>query len=331
MSLKDSYVANTYYSSYDLVMVRNMDDYWNVNQQILDGRFKGIIIPERQISEDVRVGWHTIINPTVTIKPPILIGSNCNIMKGAVVNGPVAIGNNVVVDKGAIIEKSIILNNTYVGPNTEVKNSVVRKNNIVNIPRMVSTFVSEDFILGDIEKNILSDKGMLLVNITIALLLLAISSPVFIVKYLNHLVAPSMRILYSENRYGRNEIAGLDGEAVPKVFDLYLFKSSIPVIRKIPGLINVLKGEMSMVGNTPLTEIEAELLKEEWERLRFSAPSGLFSIWEAEAEGDPAWEEKIIMENYYTVTRTFLMDIRILLKSILKLLLPCPGGTASGV
>ena len=60
-----------------------------------------------------------------------------------------------------------------------------------------------------------------------------------------------------------------------------------------------------------------ESLSEEWEKIRFYGPSGLFHSWEVEQTGDISWEERIISENYYASTRTFWGDALTLLKHFL--------------
>jgi lipopolysaccharide/colanic/teichoic acid biosynthesis glycosyltransferase len=79
--------------------------------------------------------------------------------------------------------------------------------------------------------------------------------------------------------------------------------------------MNVIKGDMNLVGNAPLTREEVDSLKEEWETIRFQAPAGLFHLWEITGDKDSTWEEKVITDNYYATTRTFWGDIKILVKS----------------
>ena len=104
----------------------------------------------------------------------------------------------------------------------------------------------------------------------------------------------------SEERYGSNEVFDLQGNARPKVFDFYFFKSRSALISKLPGLINVLKGDINLVGNSLLTHKQVESLRDEWEIMRFKAPAGLFHFWEVEGERDLTWEEKIV---YYADKR----------------------------
>ena len=306
---------NAYYSSYALRTITSLDDYLKVNMLVLKGEFSGIVIPGRQSQADIWVGRQTKIHPDVKIVPPSLIGSRCNIHSGSIIGGGAIIGDNVIVNREALIEGSVILGNTYVGSHTEIRNSVIRKNAMIDVPRLLNVYVGDNFILGDLDRKVLTEKGERLFNLTLALFLLLLFSPIMIMLYLYHLILPSKKYFASEKRLGRYEVVDLEGNMKPRPFSLYTFRSKNRFIQKLPGLFNVIKGDMNLVGNSPLTEEEAAPLKEEWEKLRFNAPSGLFHLWQVEDSIEPTWEEKMVTENYYAATRSFWGDVKILLKS----------------
>jgi exopolysaccharide biosynthesis polyprenyl glycosylphosphotransferase len=90
---------------------------------------------------------------------------------------------------------------------------------------------------------------------------------------------------------------------------------------EIPQLINVLKGEMSLVGPRPIRRHFADLLAKEFPfyRLRFSVKPGLTG-W-AQVKGDYAGSvegqlEKLEYELFYIQNRSFFMDLFIILKTV---------------
>lgn len=89
-------------------------------------------------------------------------------------------------------------------------------------------------------------------------------------------------------------------------------------IDELPQLINVLKGDMSLVGNRPLPLYEAEQLTKDEASLRFAAPAGLTGLWQVtqRGKGEVTPEERIQLDNDYARSYGLWMDIKILLMTI---------------
>ena len=94
-------------------------------------------------------------------------------------------------------------------------------------------------------------------------------------------------------------------------------------IDELPQLINVIKGDMSIVGNRPLPTYEAEMLTtNEWAD-RFHGPAGITGLWQVEARGKSSKmspEERKGLDNKYSeIARSkysFWKDIWIILRTI---------------
>lgn len=95
----------------------------------------------------------------------------------------------------------------------------------------------------------------------------------------------------------------------------YLRKYSID---ELPQLLNILKGDMSIVGNRPLPLYEAELLTSDEYIERFMAPAGLTGLWQVEkrgVEGILSPEERKQLDIHYARNFSFLMDMKIILRT----------------
>ena len=87
---------------------------------------------------------------------------------------------------------------------------------------------------------------------------------------------------------------------------------------ELPQLFNVLKGDMSLVGNRPLPLYEAEkLTTDEWV-LRFMAPAGITGLWQVTERGTNKVKEskRKQLDNEYAKSFNLFNDIKILLKTI---------------
>ena len=90
-------------------------------------------------------------------------------------------------------------------------------------------------------------------------------------------------------------------------------------IDELPQLINVLKGDMSIVGNRPLPLYEAELLTSDDWSARFLGPAGITGLWQVELRGKGgvmSEEERKRLDNYYAQNYSFWSDIRLILRTI---------------
>ena len=90
-------------------------------------------------------------------------------------------------------------------------------------------------------------------------------------------------------------------------------------IDELPQLINILKGDMSIVGNRPLPLYEAELLTSDEHIDRFMGPAGLTGLWQVEKRGEAgklSAEERKQLDITYAKTFSFGLDIKIILKTV---------------
>jgi len=90
-------------------------------------------------------------------------------------------------------------------------------------------------------------------------------------------------------------------------------------IDELPQLLNVLKGDMSIVGNRPLPVNEAEALTKGEAVKRFLAPAGITGLWQVELRGKKgkmSEEERRKLDNDYFDNFSIWFDAKIILKTI---------------
>jgi lipopolysaccharide/colanic/teichoic acid biosynthesis glycosyltransferase len=86
-------------------------------------------------------------------------------------------------------------------------------------------------------------------------------------------------------------------------------------IDELPQLLNVLLGDMSLVGPRPCIPYEASEFHP-WQIRRFDTIPGLTGLWQVSGKNRTTFKEMIRLDIAYTKKRAFLLDMRIFLKTI---------------
>jgi len=84
---------------------------------------------------------------------------------------------------------------------------------------------------------------------------------------------------------------------------------------ELPQLINVLRGEMSLVGPRPCTPYEFELFLPRHKR-RCEAPPGLTGLWQISGKNKTTFEEQINLDLYYVEHKSLWLDLKIIALTI---------------
>ena len=123
---------------------------------------------------------------------------------------------------------------------------------------------------------------------------------------------------FSKQKEEENNNAFVKIENDPRVTKVgrFIRKYSID---ELPQLFNILKGDMSIVGNRPLPLYEAEKLTADSSIDRFMAPAGLTGLWQVEERGKGGTmsaEERKQLDITYGQTYNFMLDMKIIFRTL---------------
>lgn len=84
---------------------------------------------------------------------------------------------------------------------------------------------------------------------------------------------------------------------------------------EMPQLINILRGEMTLVGPRPLPRRDFENYYEEWHYSRHSGLPGLTCLWQVSGRSDVSFHNMCILDDYYLRNQSLVLDLKILART----------------
>lgn len=326
----------------------------------LAGRVAHVSPAGREVAPGVWVAPGARVHPKATLIAPAYVGEGAvldqeaKLGPGASAEGPCRLARGARVAEGAVFPA------TYVGKATQWARQLLYPDGRIDMAGPVALASADPEVLGTTYREPLAERLHTGLDQAIAALgLLAIAPLLVLIAALIKLDSKGPAF-YTQLRVGQERRPYRRGLPKGAIFEVYKFRTMHldadakvealmaqnqyqggaffklerdPRITRIghllrktsldelPQLINVLRGEMRLVGNRPLPVYEAEALSEDWQRTRFLAPAGITGLWQISGRSDLSEKERLALDAYYTVSRTFLSDWGILLKTFPALLL----------
>ena len=169
-------------------------------------------------------------------------------------------------------------------------------------------------------------------DFTLSLLALILLSPVMLIIAILVRIKLGTPVIFKQQRPGKNE----------KIFTLYKFRTMTDKkdengnllpdserltkfgkllrstsLDELPELVNIIKGDMAIVGPRPLL-IKDMLFMTEEQRKRHAVRQGLTGLAQINGRNNITWKEKLNYDLKYIDNITFIEDIKIILKTVVK-------------
>lgn len=88
---------------------------------------------------------------------------------------------------------------------------------------------------------------------------------------------------------------------------------------EIPQLINVLMGQMSLIGPRPCLPYEFDVYQD-WYKKRAAIRPGITGLWQVAGRSEVSFEEMILLDLYYLYNRSLWMDINLFIETVFVVL-----------
>ncbi len=89
---------------------------------------------------------------------------------------------------------------------------------------------------------------------------------------------------------------------------------------ELPQFLNILKGEMSLIGPRPVTEEELNLYYKEFKEIYFQVKPGLTGFWQVMGRNEIDYPTRVLMDTYYVLNWSLWLDLYILVKTPLAVI-----------
>ncbi len=300
--------------------VRSYDDLLASQAAVLGKKFKGLFLGGKEADASIWLSRNLTLHPTATLDPPVYIGENCRIGKGTKLGPDVVIGKNCVLDSNCTVTGSAIFSGSYVGEGLELDEVLVDKNRLINVRYGAAVSISESFILGGLSKAYLGQRfGRIFSRFSAACLLVVLwpflfatalalkfgrRGPVLFTKEAVRLPAQTDEMLWQPFEllsFAPDPKKGEEGGAITHFF-----------LRFLPGLINIVKGELRFVGVKPRTKDGIKALPKDWQALYLNAKPGVVTEAFINYGSCPTEDELYTSEVFYSVSAGIGHDFKLL-------------------
>jgi hypothetical protein len=230
----------------------------------------------------------------------------------------VVIGDNVVVDRAATIRDSVILPQTYVGELVEVGNAIVSGNHLLRVDTGAALKISEAFLLGNLGPAQGRDRMSSRWDQVAGFLLLLLSLPLWPFAAAAAGLSGGGALLERRELVG-NRASTSDRGNAGNGFVARHWNTQIPILRNLPRLLAVVRGDLRLVGVSPLTPEESAARREDWQMVRDQAPVGLLGPTQLDLAGDAPLEERLLSDAFYAREQSWVKDLGYLLNGLKSL------------
>jgi mannose-1-phosphate guanylyltransferase/phosphomannomutase len=297
--------------------LEDLPAYHRANLDLLAGRFKGLEVSGRSVALGLSAGRKATVSPKSLKQGVAYVGANSRVHPDAELLGEVVIGDDVVVDRAATIRDSVILPRTYVGELVEVGNAIVSGNHLIRVDSGAVLKISEAFLLGNLGAAQGRPRMSQWDRVT-GLLLLLLSLPLWPIAAVAAALSRGGTLLTSRELVG-NRASPAGQRTTSNGFMARHWNTRIPILRNLPRLLAVVRGDLRLVGVSPLTPEESAARTEDWQMVRDQAPVGLLGPTQISLTEDAPLEERLLSDAFYAREQSRAKDMGYLLRGLKSL------------
>jgi len=302
----------------NVLSVTSFERLISAQVSVLVGWQDSLVVTGSRKTEGVVIGRGARIHPSAVISGPAYIGEFSEISKGVELARGSIVCRDCVVDSGCTVRESIIMPGTYVGKDLDVVGCLADHGVLYNARLGTEIKIADDFLIGRITPGD-SPHGVNTIGSQLsAAVLLLFLWPLLVIAIVFRATAGEGDALFRQTVVRLP--AGGDSQTWTFFDRLYIGGPAFPVRGKLaqflredlPGLINVLRGDMHLVGSPARSREEVEELEPGWRELYLTSKVGLVTEVRVRCGADPEKDEQHASDTFYAVNASRHYDFKLL-------------------
>ena len=333
--------------NFDVLYQNWMARFWGneIKDKVWIGR--GVQIdPDVEIIGPVVIGQYTTIEQGVRIVGPAVIGQNCHFASGSFLRESVVWDNSVFRQRShveySLIGESFTIRERSFFSRQVMLDMPMEIGELNLLPRNLkfdSIWMPEPRSILEYLKLSIFKKIKRGIDLLGTVFLMVLFLPVFVLASLAILIESGRPIIEKEKLLGlwgrpfsgwkfRTDVKEENSGGIAQKRDALSKENRLTRVGKflllmgldeLPQLMNVLKGEMSLVGPRPLAMPEMRF-SPGWRDVRLRVKPGITGLWQVSGRDQFSFHEWIRNDIYYVRNQSLLLDFKILLKTPFRVL-----------
>jgi mannose-1-phosphate guanylyltransferase len=267
--------------------VQTYRDVIAAHRAVLEGEFPGLLVAAREKS---RRGWfarNAKVHPTARVFPPVYVGENSIVGAGVQLGPQATVGRDCVLDANCRVANAVVLPDSYVGQSLDLSDVIVARDMLIDGWAGTALTVRHSAVLADLAAP-WHKAAVFALERASALALLGLASPVLLA------VALWLRMRRRGPVLHRRLAVRLPAPADPAAWRTFMLWSFTPskgelgspeggppcsvgglLLRVMPALVNVARGDLGLVGLPARTPEEIQALPADWREVYLSGRAGV--------------------------------------------------------
>lgn len=295
------------------------------HKAVLAGQFEGLMIGAKEVEDGIWLSRNVSLHPTVKLSAPVYIGEDCRIERGGELGPYAVVEHDSILESGCTVRESVVFPRSYVGEALELNEVLVDRNRLINVRLGAVVAIADEFILGEMSAGFIKSPlfGLSLRCTGMALLLL--SAPLLALTALILRLFRRGPVLFKKEAV---RLPASTDESLWQTFEQWSFYNPEEVhlqaakqehltgfrhflLAFLPGLINVVKGELRFVGVASRTRGEILDLNDDWRALYLRTKAGLITEAFVQYGAKPTEDELYAAQAFYSAKSGFIYDLKL--------------------